>query len=38
MSATHHEHARASSRASALGRPLHFGLALMVAAIAFDPK
>ncbi len=33
MSATHHEQARASSRASAMGRPLHIGLALMVAAI-----
>jgi hypothetical protein len=33
MSATHHEHARASSLASELGRPLHIGLMLMVAAI-----
>ena len=33
MNTTHHEHARASSRASAMGRPLHIGLVLMVAAI-----
>ena len=33
MSATHHEHDRAPSRASALGRPLHVGLMLLVAAI-----
>lgn len=33
MFETHHQPVRASSRASALGRPVHIGLMLMVAAI-----